>query len=74
MRGSRQSTTSVSRRRKAVATNRGARRRNGDRQSTEAILADLKHRLSEIYDLNAAGSLLGWDEATYMPVGGAAAR
>ena len=38
------------------------------------MLADLKHRLSEIYDLNGAGSLLGWDEATYMPMGGAAAR
>jgi carboxypeptidase Taq len=41
---------------------------------TDAVLADLKHRLSEIYDLNAAGSLLSWDEATYMPAGGAAAR
>src|SRR5271165_6798972 len=39
-----------------------------------AILADLKHRLAEIYDLNAAGSVLAWDEATYMPAGGAAAR
>ncbi len=39
-----------------------------------AILVDLKHRLAEIYDLNAAGSVLSWDEATYMPTGGAAAR
>jgi carboxypeptidase Taq len=38
------------------------------------ILADLKQRLSEIYDLNAAGSMLTWDEATYMPTGGAVAR
>jgi carboxypeptidase Taq len=38
------------------------------------MLADLKHRLSEIYDLNAAGSVLTWDEATYMPTGGAVAR
>jgi carboxypeptidase Taq len=30
--------------------------------------------LAEIYDLNAAGSVLTWDEATYMPSGGAAAR
>ncbi len=44
------------------------------RQSSGAILADLKHRLSEIYDLDAAGSVLSWDEATYMPDGGAAAR
>jgi carboxypeptidase Taq len=41
---------------------------------TGAILADLKHRLSEIYDLNAAGSLLTWDQATYMPNGGAVSR
>ncbi|MBV9237815.1 MAG: carboxypeptidase M32 [Xanthobacteraceae bacterium] len=39
-----------------------------------AIIADLKHRLAEIYDLNAASSVLTWDEATYMPAGGAAAR
>jgi carboxypeptidase Taq len=38
------------------------------------ILADLKNRLSEIYDLNAAGSVLSWDEATYMPNGGAVSR
>jgi carboxypeptidase Taq len=74
MRGRRQSATSTSRRRKPVATNRRARGRHDRRQSTQATLADLKQRLSEIYDLNAAGSLLGWDEATYMPVGGAAAR
>ncbi len=39
-----------------------------------AILTELKQRLAEIYDLNAAGAVLGWDEATYMPAGGAAAR
>jgi carboxypeptidase Taq len=44
------------------------------RQSCEAILADLKVRLSEIYHLKAAESVLGWDEATYMPKGGASAR
>jgi carboxypeptidase Taq len=43
-------------------------------QSSDTILADLKHRLAEIYDLNAAGSILTWDEATYMPNGGAVAR
>ena len=42
--------------------------------SSGEILADLKHWLAEIYDLNAAGSVLTWDEATYMPTGGAAAR
>src|SRR4030042_828564 len=37
-------------------------------------LAELKPRLMEIYDLQHAGALLTWDEATYMPPGGAAAR
>jgi Zn-dependent M32 family carboxypeptidase len=45
-----------------------------NRQSSGAILADLKNRLSEIYDLNAAGSVLNWDQATYMPNGGAISR
>jgi carboxypeptidase Taq len=48
--------------------------RRANRQSSGAIIADLKHRLSDIYDLNAAGSVLAWDEATYMPNGGAVAR
>src|SRR5262249_44469796 len=42
--------------------------------SSDAVLADLKQRLADIYDLNAAGSVLGWDEATYMPKGGARSR
>src|SRR3954466_357072 len=49
-------------------------RLKGTRQSPETKLAELKRRLLEIYDLNAAGSVLSWDEATYMPAGGAAAR
>ena len=48
--------------------------RAANKQSSGEILADLKQRLSEIYDLNAAGSVLAWDEATYMPTGGAVAR
>jgi carboxypeptidase Taq len=48
--------------------------RAANRQSCSVILADLKNRLSEIYDLNAAGSVLSWDEATYMPNGGAVSR
>jgi carboxypeptidase Taq len=48
--------------------------RAANRQSCSAILADLKNLLSEIYDLNAAGSVLSWDEATYMPNRGAASR
>ncbi len=35
---------------------------------------ELKTRLLEIDDLNSANSILGWDQATYMPPGGSAAR
>jgi carboxypeptidase Taq len=44
------------------------------RQSSKAKLRELKTRLLEISDLEAAGSVLNWDHATYMPKGGAAAR
>lgn len=37
-------------------------------------LQDLKVRLAEIEDLNAAMEVLAWDQSTYMPPGGAAAR
>jgi carboxypeptidase Taq len=37
-------------------------------------LKELKTRLLEINDLNSAAALLGWDQATYMPPGGAEAR
>jgi carboxypeptidase Taq len=37
-------------------------------------LDELKIHLMEIFDLQHAGALLGWDEATYMPPGGAVAR
>ncbi len=40
----------------------------------EKQLKELKMRLMEIYDLGHAGALLAWDEATYMPPGGAEAR
>jgi carboxypeptidase Taq len=40
----------------------------------EIKLAELKRRLLEISDLGSAGALLGWDQATYMPNGGADAR
>jgi carboxypeptidase Taq len=42
--------------------------------SDEAKLEELKRRLSEIGDLGSAGAVLGWDQATYMPAGGATAR
>jgi len=37
-------------------------------------MEQLKARLSVVSDLNGAASLLGWDQQTYMPPGGAAAR
>jgi carboxypeptidase Taq len=37
-------------------------------------LQELKKRLLEINDLNSASAVLGWDQSTYMPPGGAAAR
>lgn len=37
-------------------------------------LHDLKQRLQEVYDLEAAAGLLYWDQATHMPPGGAPAR
>jgi len=73
MRGNRKSRTRPARPRKP-ATRRRAARRSVRPPSADAILAELKQRLAEIYDLNAAGAVLGWDEATYMPKGGAPAR
>lgn len=35
---------------------------------------ELQARLHEVDDLNAAATLLNWDQTTYMPPGGAAAR
>jgi carboxypeptidase Taq len=40
----------------------------------ETKLAALKARLAEISDLDHAAAVLGWDQATYMPPGGAEAR
>ncbi|MGQ0601858.1 MAG: carboxypeptidase M32 [Anaerolineales bacterium] len=40
----------------------------------ESKFQDLKTRLLEINDLNSAAAVLGWDQHTYMPPGGAAAR
>jgi carboxypeptidase Taq len=41
---------------------------------TAQMLLELKQRLREISDLNAAGDVLNWDQAIYMPAGGAGAR
>lgn len=40
----------------------------------ESKLAELKQRLIEVNDLRSAASVLSWDQLTYMPSGGAAAR
>lgn len=40
----------------------------------EKKLEELKARLREVNDLNSAGAVLSWDQATYMPPGGAEAR
>jgi carboxypeptidase Taq len=45
-----------------------------NRRSAEQLLVELRRRLREISDLNAAGDVLNWDQATYMPEGGAVAR
>jgi carboxypeptidase Taq len=37
-------------------------------------LGELRARLLEVYDLNMANAVLRWDQATYMPPGGAGAR
>lgn len=40
----------------------------------EARLHELRARLQEIDDINSAAAVLGWDQSTYMPPGGAPAR
>jgi carboxypeptidase Taq len=57
----------------AKASNNTAKRARA-LKSTEALLSELKHRLLEISDLSFAGAVLSWDQATYMPPGGAVAR
>jgi carboxypeptidase Taq len=44
------------------------------RRTAEQMLADLKARLREVSDLRGAVAVLDWDQATYMPQGGAVAR
>ena len=65
-----------------IKARRSIRARVGKRQpaaranrvSAEDKLTELKRRLLEINDLGAASSVLSWDQATYMPKEGAAAR
>jgi carboxypeptidase Taq len=55
-----------------VACQRAARLRG--RRAAEDDLRELKRRLGELNDLNAAAAVLSWDQSTYMPEGGAPAR
>ncbi len=50
----------------------GKPRRTG--RSAGQMLVEQKQRLREISDLNAAGSVLDWDQATYMPQAGTRGR
>lgn len=43
-------------------------------KDVKSRLTELRDRLREIHDLQAAAALLGWDQRTYMPPGGAGAR
>ncbi len=52
----------------------GASRSWLEETALEQQFQELKTRLAEIDDLQAANALLTWDQATYMPAGGAAAR
>jgi len=56
---------------KAAPASRGGQ---PSRPSPDLDLKELKQRLLEISDVAAAGAVLGWDHATYMPKGGADAR
>jgi carboxypeptidase Taq len=58
----------------ALSTKPAVAPRKRNRRSAEDKLKELKRRLLEIADLGAAGSVLSWDQATYMPQGGAHAR
>ena len=60
------------RRQSAVRSNKA--KSASRRRSPEDMLTELKARLREISDLRAAGAVLSWDQATYMPEGGAEAR
>ncbi|MCC7346021.1 MAG: carboxypeptidase M32 [Variibacter sp.] len=42
--------------------------------SLEQKLGEVRRRLMEVSDLEAAAAVLSWDQATYMPSGGALAR
>jgi carboxypeptidase Taq len=63
----------MARRKTAVKRRRHSVKRP-ERRSPEDMLAELKGHLREIADLRAANAVLSWDQATFMPPGGAPAR
>src|SRR5262247_4383161 len=73
---SRKTKTRKTRNRRTITARVGRTRPPGgnNRQTAEKKLAELKRRLLEVNDLNGAASVLSWDQATYMPKEGAAAR
>ena len=48
--------------------------RNDKTDNTPPALRRLREKLQEIYDLEGAAALLGWDQSTYLPAAGTAAR
>ncbi len=58
----------------APSGRRGSTKARKGSPSAEATLGELRGRLLEISDLSASAAVLAWDQATYMPVGGAEAR
>jgi len=73
---SRKTKTRKTRNRRTIKVRVGRTRpaAGNNRQTAEDRLAELKRRLLEINDLHGAASVLSWDQATYMPKEGAAAR
>jgi carboxypeptidase Taq len=67
-------TVSTSRRPAAAAGKTAAHDAKPRPRSFEKRLAELKVRLGEVADLEAASAVLSWDQATNMPRGGTASR
>jgi carboxypeptidase Taq len=55
-----------------AATRRGSRQDTTD--DAEPRYAELRRRLTEVNDIESAAAVLSWDQTTYMPPGGSAAR
>jgi carboxypeptidase Taq len=49
-------------------------KKSNARRTAEQLVKELRSRLHEISDLSGAAAVLNWDQATYMPIGGAASR